>query len=70
MRLSNQEGAEMNNFLDKCGEAWCQLMHRGAMWPMHGVYRCRECMRVYDVPWTPKKAKCFVIDRKKGPLAA
>lgn len=61
----------MKNFLERFSEAWCQLTHRGAMWPMHGVYRCRECMRVYDVPWAAaKQAKCFVIDRKRGPLAA
>jgi len=60
----------MTNFLNSCGAVWCQLMHRGAMWPMHGVYRCRECMRLYEVPWTVKQAKRFVIDRKGGRLAA
>ena len=30
---------------------WCNWMHMGAMWPIHGSYRCRECLRVREVPW-------------------
>ncbi len=30
---------------------WCSLVHAGRMWPIHGIYRCSECLREYPVPW-------------------
>lgn len=30
---------------------WCELMHGGATWPIHGRYHCRQCNRMYTVPW-------------------
>ena len=30
---------------------WCRLTHAGPMWPIHGTYRCSECLRQYPVPW-------------------
>ncbi|HTS62362.1 MAG TPA: hypothetical protein VMH28_10065 [Candidatus Acidoferrales bacterium] len=31
--------------------AWCRNMHDGAMWPMHGKYICRKCLREHVVEW-------------------
>ena len=32
-------------------ELWCKKMHSRAMWPIHGRYICRECLREYPVAW-------------------
>jgi hypothetical protein len=32
-------------------EMWCRMMHGQAMWPMHGKYACRQCLREYPVDW-------------------
>jgi len=47
----------MNRMLEKIGEWWCTNMHRSAMWPMHGQYRCAVCLREYPVKfenWTER----------------
>ena len=31
--------------------AWCRKMHNEAMWPMHGRYICRKCLREHRVVW-------------------
>jgi hypothetical protein len=31
--------------------AWCRKMHDGAMWPIHGRYICRQCLREHPVEW-------------------
>jgi hypothetical protein len=36
---------------DTIGKLWCRLIHGSPMWPIHGHYRCRICMRQYAVPW-------------------
>jgi len=33
------------------GRFWCKLTHRDPMWPIHGYYLCRECLRQYPVQW-------------------
>jgi hypothetical protein len=33
------------------GTFWCRHFHASVMWPIHGQYRCRECYRLYSVPW-------------------
>ena len=33
------------------GRIWCKLMHGDPMWPIHGYYLCRECLRQYPVQW-------------------
>jgi hypothetical protein len=34
--------------------AWCRKMHDEAMWPMHGRYVCRKCLREHRVVWESK----------------
>jgi len=31
--------------------AWCRMTHNEAMWPMHGRYVCRRCLREHEVEW-------------------
>jgi hypothetical protein len=31
--------------------AWCRMTHNEAMWPMHGRYVCRRCLREHEVAW-------------------
>lgn len=42
-------------------EAWCRAMHDQAMWPMHGKYACRECLREYPVEWEGVSAPDRVV---------
>jgi hypothetical protein len=30
---------------------WCKRMHSKAMWPIHGKYICRVCLREYPISW-------------------
>jgi len=39
----------MRRLLDSLRELWCVNVHRSAMWPMHGRYRCAVCLREYRV---------------------
>ena len=36
---------------NECANLWCRTMHRKTMWPIHGAYRCHECLRVHKVSW-------------------
>ncbi len=36
---------------DWIGQVWCKMMHREAMWPIHGKYVCPRCLREYPVAW-------------------
>jgi hypothetical protein len=37
--------------LERFLAAWCRHMHNGAMWPMHGRYLCRQCLREHPIAW-------------------
>jgi hypothetical protein len=32
--------------------AWGKVVHNQLMWPIHGYYSCRVCLRRYPVPWS------------------
>ena len=36
---------------DRISELWCKRMHSRAMWPIHGKYLCRQCLREHTVTW-------------------
>ena len=38
---------------NKISDMWCKTMHKRAMWPIHGRYRCSECFREHSVMWQP-----------------
>ncbi len=33
---------------------WCRCMHDSPMWPIHGEYECRICLRRFEVPWAER----------------
>jgi hypothetical protein len=39
----------MKQMMDQIQEFWCTRMHAGVMWPIHGRYQCRTCLREYPV---------------------
>ena len=39
----------MKQLFDQLREWWCVRMHDAVMWPSHGKYRCRTCLREYAV---------------------
>jgi hypothetical protein len=49
----------MRDLIEQFEKFWCETMHTGVMWPIHGRYRCSTCLREYAVefegsePWTP-----------------
>jgi hypothetical protein len=38
-------------FIENLSRLWCKFAHSSVMWPIHGHYRCRTCLRLYAVPW-------------------
>jgi len=36
---------------NRIADLWCRQMHREAMWPIHGKYVCKRCLREYPVEW-------------------
>ena len=41
----------MRTIWERFNDWWCRSMHHGTMWPTHGVYRCRQCMREHTISW-------------------
>ena len=33
------------------GNWWCRMFHGRPMHPVHGVYRCRKCLRTFPTGW-------------------
>ncbi len=46
----------------RIADAWCLFAHSSPMWPSHGHYRCRECLRVHRVPWEATNADLAHFD--------
>jgi len=40
-----------STLLTTLGDAWCNVMHESATWPIHGHYHCGVCGREYPVLW-------------------
>ncbi|SPF40852.1 hypothetical protein SBA4_2600007 [Candidatus Sulfopaludibacter sp. SbA4] len=36
---------------NRISELWCQKVHTGAMWPIHGKYICPQCLREHRLAW-------------------
>jgi hypothetical protein len=41
---------------DRIADIWCRKMHTDAMWPIHGKYVCKRCLREYPVEWQGQSA--------------
>jgi hypothetical protein len=39
----------MRDLMNRMETLWCEHMHTSVMWPIHGKYRCGDCMREYAV---------------------
>jgi hypothetical protein len=39
----------MTQIIERIEKLWCETMHSRTMWPIHGKYRCAECLREYKV---------------------
>jgi hypothetical protein len=48
MPLSEEIGMAIWNGFSKW---WCERMHSKAMWPIHGRYVCRVCLREHPISW-------------------
>lgn len=62
----------MRTLWNRLSIRWCRTFHPEPLWPVHGHYRCRACLRAYPVPWQegdtlPPKAS---ISRAAAPLSA
>ncbi len=44
------------DWIGKLGSLWCRYLHTAVMWPIHGHYSCRVCLRRYPVPWESTRA--------------
>lgn len=36
---------------NRIADLWCKKMHSDAMWPIHGRYICKRCLREHPVEW-------------------
>jgi hypothetical protein len=41
----------MKAIWDRMTTVWCRAFHPDPMLPVHGIYRCPSCLRLYPVPW-------------------
>jgi hypothetical protein len=41
---------------NRIADLWCRKMHNEAMWPIHGKYVCKRCLREYPVAWEGRAA--------------
>ena len=48
----------MRDLMNRIETLWCEHMHSAVMWPIHGKYRCGECLREYVVGFE-------VVDRRE-----
>ena len=47
----------VKQLFNQLGTWWCMRMHSTAMWPLHGKYRCRTCLREFAVEFEHMPAK-------------
>ena len=61
----------MNRLLDRIRELWCIHVHRSAMWPVRGRYRCAVCLHEYPVPFEMHRNNVLPITvRRRVPDSA
>ncbi|HZQ55990.1 MAG TPA: hypothetical protein VFB14_27600 [Bryobacteraceae bacterium] len=49
--------AAFTSFLSNIGHLWCSFAHNDVMWPIHGQYQCRRCLRYHTVAWEQPQAE-------------
>jgi hypothetical protein len=65
----------MREFIDRIQGLWCETVHKRALWPIHGKYRCATCLREYAVGFEqtveiPRPGGSCPIGIKEGPPGA
>ena len=56
--------------IEKFLALWCRYMHAGAMWPIHGRYICRQCLRVHRLDWEEVSAAALLPSRTVAAASA
>jgi hypothetical protein len=54
---------------ERISAAWCRKMHDEAMWPMHGRYICRKCLREHRVTWEGSYSEPSALVESHQPAA-
>ena len=60
----------MRDLMARLGELWCIYVHKSAMWPMNGKYRCAICLREYAVPFEVRQEVVTEHPRNVLPIEA
>jgi hypothetical protein len=55
----------LKSILARWSDLWCQFMHEGALWLIHGSYQCRQCFRVRVVPWADGRTTVASVAAKQ-----
>ena len=42
----------MKTVWSRIEDVWCTMVHDQPMWPIHGYYECRVCLRKHPVLWS------------------
>jgi len=50
-RFIDTRETSMRALWNRASIGWCRTFHPETLWPVHGHYRCRACLRIYLVPW-------------------
>jgi hypothetical protein len=59
----------MRDLMNRIETLWCEHMHSAVMWPIHGKYRCGECLREYAVGFEGIERR-NVEPRRAAPIVA
>lgn len=51
----------MTAIMQRIETIWCETMHSRTMWPIHGKYRCADCLREFEVPFEQLEAQAAYV---------
>jgi len=57
----------MTALIEQVEKLWCETMHSRTMWPIHGKYRCGECLREYEVAFEQLEDRAVVASSAVRP---
>ncbi len=60
----------MQELMERIEKLWCEHMHSGVMWPIHGRYRRGTCFREYEVPFELPEGRTAASTAATPSLAA
>jgi hypothetical protein len=53
----------MKSLIDNVSRIWCVMLHSDLMWPIHGHYCCRRCLRQYRIRWNAEEQSFAAASR-------